>query len=286
MRKALRERCLPAARCRASRRQERTRQHRHPSGRDAHANRALLWSHSWDRDGGRPSRCGRRHDPDDPQLGAAIDPELYRYSEQVIWNHYAPQLWKRTMQAIRRELAYALGTPRSKLSQTARVRFAKVAEFQRRGVVHYHALIRIDGPEGAQAPPPSKCTTELLAEVVSAAAKAASIVLPEPLLGELAPGAAAKLRWGAQREVVALDRHTCTMAAGYIAKYATKATETVTGGVLIKPIRSPARLAKLQLAEHARALTTTAWKIGESTSSLSVPTRNAAASGRRCLSMR
>ncbi len=142
------------------------------------------------RDKGPPCKCGRRHDPDDQQLGTAIDPKRYRYSEQVIWNHYAPELWKRTVQAIRRGLAHALGTPRSKLSQVVRVRFAKVAEFQRRGVVHYHAIIRIDGPEGAEAPPPSKCTTEVLAEVVADAAGAASVVLPELLLRELAPGTA------------------------------------------------------------------------------------------------
>ena len=27
----------------------------------------------------------------------------------------------------------------------ARVQFAKVAEFQRRGIIHFHALIRLDG---------------------------------------------------------------------------------------------------------------------------------------------
>lgn len=213
----------------------------------------------------RPCKCGRRHDPDDPQLGSAIDPEHYCYREQVIWNHYAPELWKRTAQAIRRGLAHALGTPRSKLPQTARVRFAKVAEFQRRGVVHYHAIIRIDGPEDAQAPPPGQCTTEMLAEVVDAAAKAASVVLPEAVLSELAPDAAAKLRWGTQREVFPLDPHTCTTAAGYIAKYSTKATETATDGQLVKPIRSPSRLAALDVAWHARALITTAWTIGERT---------------------
>ncbi len=226
-----------------------------PSFGAVHGNRYRGW----------PCKCGRRHAADDPELGTAIDPERYRYAEQVIWNHYAPELWKRTVQAIRRGLAQALGTPRSKLSQTVRVRFAKVAEFQRRGVVHYHAIIRIDGPEGAQAPPPSGCTTEVLAEVVAAAAKAASVVLAEPLLSQLAPGAVAKVRWGAQRKVVALDQQTCTRAAGYIAKYATKATETSTGGQLITPIRSRGSLAGLKLPQHARALITTAWTIGQRT---------------------
>lgn len=215
---------------------------------------------------GRGCKCERRHHPDDAEIGTPIDPASYRYAEQIVWNHYAPELWKRTVQAIRRGLAHTLGVPRSKLSKTARVHFAKVAEFQQRGVVHYHAILRIDGAKGVGSPPPSRCTTELLAQVVQAAAAAASVALPEPWVTQLAPSIPARLRWGAQREVVALDPHTCTTAAGYIAKYATKATETATGGTLLKPIRSPSGLDRLTLADHPRALVTTAWKIGQRTS--------------------
>jgi hypothetical protein len=217
------------------------------------------------RDRERPCRCGRCHDDEDPHVGSAIDPGSYRHADQVIWNRYAPELWKRTVQAVRRGLAQALGVPRSKLSQTARVRFAKVAEFQRRGVVHYHAIVRIDGAEGAEAPPPSRCTTKLLARIVAAAVKAASVALPRALLMELAEGTPVKLRWGTQREVAGLDRHTCAAAAGYIAKYATKAIEAATGGTLVKPIRSPSSLAHLPLAEHPRALICASWRIGERT---------------------
>ena len=149
-----------------------------------------------DRHHKRPCRCGRRHDPDDPLVGTALDPGSYRYAEQVVWNRYAPELWKRTVQAIRRGLAQALGVPRSNLSQTARVRFAKVAEFQRRGVVHYHASVRVDGPDSAADPAPSGCTTELLRQVAQAAATAASVVLPDAVLRELAIGSPGRLRWG------------------------------------------------------------------------------------------
>ena len=217
------------------------------------------------RDRGQPCKCGQRHNADDPQIGTAIDPARYRYADQVIWNHYAPELWKRTVQAVRRGLAQALGTPRSKLSRVARVRFAKVAEFQRRGVVHYHAIIRIDGSEGADSPPPAECTMKLFEQVAGAAAEAATVALPDPLLNDLSRATAARLSWGAQREVVALDHQTCTTAAGYIAKYATKATETATGGTLIKPIRTRRHLHELRLTKHARALITAAWTIGERT---------------------
>lgn len=217
------------------------------------------------RDNGRPCRCGVRHAPDDPQLGTPIDAGRYRYAEQVVWNRYAPELWKRTVQAIRRGLANALGAPRSELAQIAKVRFAKVAEFQRRGVVHYHAIIRVDGGKDIESPLPERCTPELLAQIVDAAAAMTSVALPESLAEELALRSPAKLRWGAQREVAPLDPHTCTAAAGYIAKYATKATEAVTGGTLLRPIRSPSFLARIPIAAHPRALITAAWRIGERT---------------------
>jgi hypothetical protein len=217
------------------------------------------------RDRGQPCKCGQRHDPDDPQIGTAIDPAHYGYADQVIWNHYAPELWKRTVQRVRRGLAQALGTPRSKLSQVALVRFAKVAEFQRRGVVHYHAIIRIDGPDGSDSPPPSACTTTRLEQIAGAAAEAATVALPDPILNDLSPAKATRLRWGAQREVVRLDHQTCTKAAGYIAKYATKATDTAKGGTLVKPVRSRRHLDALQVTEHARALITAALTIGERT---------------------
>jgi hypothetical protein len=216
------------------------------------------------RDQGQPCKCGRRHHPDDPQIGEPIDPRRYRYAEHVIWNHYAPELWKRTVQAIRRGLAQALGAPRSTHTQVVRVRFAKAAEFQRRGVVHYHAIVRVDGPQDAGAPPPAECTTELLERVSEAAAEAVAVNLPEALT-DLAPSTLRTVRWGAQREIVALDRQTCTMAAGYIAKYATKATELATGGVLIRPMRSTGYLDELGLTEHVRTLLNAAWTIGERT---------------------
>jgi hypothetical protein len=212
---------------------------------------------------GRRCQCGQIHERDDPRQGAPLDPSRYRYMEQVIWNHYAPELWKRTVQSVRRGLAQALRTPRSRLPRVACIRFAKVAEFQRRGVVHYHAIIRIDGPAGADTPPPSVCTTGLLHDLVDAAADAAAVAIPASLRATADLNTAAELHWGQQLEIAALDHHTCTHAAGYIAKYATKAIEAATGGMLVKPVRSADRLDELPITEHARTLVGTAWTLGE-----------------------
>jgi hypothetical protein len=91
------------------------------------------------------------------------------------------------------------------------------------------------------------------------------VVVPESLR-ECAPSPSSRLRWGAQREVVGLDSETSTLAAGYIAKYTTKATETATAGTLVRPIRSAHSLARLPVADHPRAIITAAWTLAERTS--------------------
>ncbi|XVQ10567.1 replication initiator [Spirillospora sp. CA-255316] len=47
------------------------------------------------------------------------------------------------------------------------VSFAKVAEYQRRGLVHFHAVIRLDRPGGPKATPPAWATYDVLAAVVT-----------------------------------------------------------------------------------------------------------------------
>ncbi|WP_407699957.1 replication initiator [Streptomyces liliiviolaceus] len=42
----------------------------------------------------------------------------------------------------------------------------KAAEYQRSGLVHFHAVIRLDGPDGPTLVPPGWTTTGLLAETV------------------------------------------------------------------------------------------------------------------------
>jgi hypothetical protein len=46
---------------------------------------------------------------------------------------------------------------------------AKVAEYQRRGVVHFHAIIRLDGPAGPTTAPPAWATLALLTAAIDQA---------------------------------------------------------------------------------------------------------------------
>jgi hypothetical protein len=93
---------------------------------------------------GRPTGCWRRHEADDPCLGEPICLDCFDYEAAVMWNALAPALWRRTTIYLRRALARAAGLTPAELARVVQVSYAKVAEYQRRGVVHFHALIRLD----------------------------------------------------------------------------------------------------------------------------------------------
>jgi hypothetical protein len=79
-------------------------------------------------------------------------------------------LWQRFTTRLRREIAARAGLTQRELKESARLSYGKVAEFQKRGAVHFHAVIRIDGPEGPDALPPAWVTVGLLTDAIRAAA--------------------------------------------------------------------------------------------------------------------
>jgi hypothetical protein len=93
------------------------------------------------RPGGDRCRCGRLHSDDDPALGTPLDPERYDYRAAVLWNAHAGALWARFTTYLRQQLASRAGIGRSELRHCLKVSYAKVAEYQRRGAVHFHAVI-------------------------------------------------------------------------------------------------------------------------------------------------
>ena len=105
--------------------------------------------------------CHARHGEDDPALGQPLCPDCYDYASHVVWQWWAPDLWRRFTIALRRLVAKTLGVPATRLAEVATVQYAKVAEYQLRGVVHFHALVRLDGPSTADgfAPAPAAAST-------------------------------------------------------------------------------------------------------------------------------
>jgi hypothetical protein len=89
----------------------------------------------------------------------------------VLWNALAPELWRRTTIAVQRALGRLVGLQEDELRQLVRISYAKVAEFQRRGAIHFHAVIRLDAATdcrcpGCLAPPPESFTATLLEDAL------------------------------------------------------------------------------------------------------------------------
>jgi hypothetical protein len=138
---------------------------------------------------------------------------------------------RRTTIYLYRALAQLAGVTEAELRGAVRISFAKVAEYQKRGAVHFHAIIRLDaatdcGCPSCVAAPPAGFTADLLEQAVRQAA--ASVAVPCPAVDE-DQGVTLVARWGEQ-----LDVHLITEAgeegelsaeqvAGYVAKYATRA---------------------------------------------------------------
>jgi hypothetical protein len=157
----------------------------------------------------------------------------------VLWNALAPELWRRTTIAVYRALGRLVGLQEGELRRLVRVSYAKVAEFQRRGAIHFHAVLRLDAATDCRfpaclAPPPEGFTAAVLEDALCLAVPAVRV--PCPALEDDGPERYA--RWGEQ-----LDVHNITagddqagelsaeQVAGYIAKYATKATESFGSGL-------------------------------------------------------
>jgi hypothetical protein len=136
-------------------------------------------------------RCGAQHADGDPALGTALDPERYDYAGAVLWNNYAGDLWRRFTIYLRREIAARAGVTQTALREVCRVSYGKVAEFQKRGSVHFHAVVRLDGPDGPDTAPPAWASVRLLDDAIKAAA--ARVSLPVPASGD---HPARTLRWG------------------------------------------------------------------------------------------
>jgi hypothetical protein len=182
-----------------------------------------------------PHRCGRRHGADDPEVGQPLDQDTYNYTGAVIWNALSTRLWARTVQLANRKAAQLLGISQKEWPSFGRVSVAKVAEYQARGVVHFHAVFRLDGPEPDQPPPPGACMDVLEAAIRHAATKALVALPDSPALEGQAP-----VTWGEQLDVKPIEsaeeggKLSDGQVAGYIAKYATKGAET--SGTIDRPV--------------------------------------------------
>lgn len=81
--------------------------------------------------------CGKRHKPGDLLLGAPVAPSKFNYDRAAAWNSALPELWRRFLIDLDREL-----NPGG--VETYAISYVKVVEVQRRGLWHIHAVVRLD----------------------------------------------------------------------------------------------------------------------------------------------
>ena len=217
---------------------------------------------------GRRVGCWHRHDEDDPRVGEPLCARCYQTGAQVLWNALAGRLWSRTTIYLYRALAQLVGVTEGELRRLVRISFAKVAEYQKRGAVHFHAIIRLDAATDCAssgccvALPPAGFTADLLEQAVRQAATTVSV--PCPAMDE-DQGVTLTARWGEQLDVRPITEAgedgelSPEQVAGYVAKYATKGTEALgvtldhrVGEVELEGLDVPAHVAELVPAAVAR----------------------------------
>src|SRR5262249_8529966 len=154
----------------------------------------------------------------DPCLGEPICRECFDYQGALLWNNLLGELWRRTTIYLPRKLARQLGITQKKLKRLVRAAYVKVAEYQHRGLVHVHVVIRLDRsmPDyraETLRPPDARFSTELLENALRAAAEAVTVPVPAEVGGGY-------VSWGPQLDVqhIGIDRALEPgRCAGYLA---------------------------------------------------------------------
>ncbi|MEU7908978.1 replication initiator [Actinoplanes sp. NPDC049118] len=239
----------------------------------------------------QPVVCWARHAADDPALGQPFCLDCYDHDHHVVWNLFSTELWHRTKQAADRYLAQlckARGLPPvPKVSQSGKVRMVppaqlthgKAAEMQRRAVVHFHALVRLDGvhpddPDAVLVPPAGVDVDDIIAAFQHAVR---SISFTTPAHPDRPQGW--EIRWGdpdkgfdIQPLTLAgdgsitddmLGEQVASQKAGYLAKYTTKSTEAT--GFSSSRITDESAGQHDPDGDHIDRLVAACWRLGRPT---------------------
>lgn len=211
---------------------------------------------------GRPISCKRQHAETDSAVGQPLCGDCYDYVGHALWHASAGELWNRFCHTMRRHLATAAGITQTAFKKHLTLSFAKVAEYQKRGAVHFHAVVRLDGPDGPESPPPARVTAQLLEQAVRSAADSVEIHTPySPATGERV------IEWGRQLDVhpIRSDAFTETAVtdsavAAYVAKYVSKSVGDA-GGIDYR-ITDPESIRLAPVNRHLRGLMGVCWRLG------------------------
>jgi hypothetical protein len=213
-------------------------------------------------DHGRPLLCESAHQDDDPALGQPLCAACYDYVGHALFSWHAPELWRRFTIRLRRLLSREMGH-RAENPKNTQVSFMKVVELQRRGLPHFHAVIRLDAASKPGELPWPPDTSVSAGDFVALVRQAAMDI-------EISVSGDKVLRFGEQLDIKIIQ---CTdtgdvgntgissrQIAGYLAKYVTKSVAEF--GVLARRF-SPAAIDQLDVTEHVREIMRTIVALAE-----------------------
>jgi hypothetical protein len=214
---------------------------------------------------GQSMACFARHDETDRVLGTPLCLDCYDHDRQVVWNERSGELWRRTTIAMTRYLR-RVARSRGIDPRSFRLALGKAAEMQRRAVIHFHAIARLDGADpdqpGVILPPPAGLdAADLVDAVEHAVATVAFTTRPH-----LTRFTGWRIAWGPQTKtriitVAANGDVTDAMVAAYLAKYATKSTEA-TGHVSGRLTDDTVHLYADPDGSHTARLVEACWMLG------------------------
>lgn len=199
-----------------------------------------ICEHGWRR------TCRIRHVEDDRLLGLPICDKCFRYRDAILWNAHASRLWSATILQARRNLAMRLGVRRTEMYRHAKVHYFKVAELQRRGLVHFHALARLESPQ-------LEAVESYGSDFIGALVDAAQNVTLTNELG--------RFKWGGMLDIKTVGKQSddARLLASYLAKYVTKTAGE--GLELARRFNSRRQIRVLVDNPHLRRLALETWDL-------------------------
>jgi hypothetical protein len=200
--------------------------------------------------------CGKHHPVGDTAIGAPLCEACYDYEGAVLFNAGVSELWRRTTIYALRALGQLAEMSVRQTAKRLRLSYVKVVEFQRRGSVHLHALVRVDQRGGELGPAADGIDASMLTGALQIAARKVSA----PIAG--GERTESRVCWGQQIDTTVITdvARGRNRAAAYLAKYATKGSDNA--GVLDHRLRGGV-LNDARLPAHLRSLVETAWSLSE-----------------------
>ena len=186
----------------------------------------------------------------------------------VLFNLHAAALWRRFITYLPRHLARAAGVTGKTLRASCPSGFVKVAEYQARGVVHFHAVIRLDANvKDAYLPPPARYDRRA-ADATRSTLAARSVRLDVP-----GPGPPVRLRFGREldarpiwREDFAASGRKLDVAGGRQLHRQVRHQGRRRPRPADARIRHPSEIVSLRCPAHHKRMVETAWDLGARTS--------------------